>query len=657
MEKLSNKKLFAVICGALVAFGSIALIAGGALTASAAEVAQSNQIILNAGAGTFSGSKEQAVLLTKDNKLPELPVPTREGWEFVGWVDSEVVENFWGDEESENPETDDYKLLKATYGDYKNVYYQREIVPVSSLDNNCDSGWKELTFNWISVTHGDPVKTGDEVSSSTLYAMYKPQTYTVYWHFNGWLNTFNAPHRTMPGHGGYFVEYELDKFSSLEWANHTFLGWYLDPQCTEEYKFTQVGAYKINEEAVEGDLHLYAKWESSAPFDGEVRIKKSSNLTEPKLNSTITVTCAYSLGESRDMPVITKWESSEPEAVVFVSCDPSKASAVFVISSTRIFEDGNKDVTIYVTVDGERYPAAEITVGHTWGGIVSEKSPTCTQAGYTVYGCKYCNETKVVSHEADGHRLIQTEHPATCTEDAIVETSCIVCGLTETKVVENSKLGHSWSNEIIADCSGTTVISTCLLCGLTQTSFDGNAVVHDWDTHYTVDRAATCAAEGEQSIHCRKCDAKQDVSPIPQTDTHEWSNWTVEREATTTETGLKSHTCEICGKRETQEIPVITPAPEEPEVVIPDPELPEPEVPEVVTPEPEVPEEVEKAETEEAVFAKSMGATNLSSDAQTEIAGGEGSILWIFALAGIVVLLICLGTVIFVIFRLKSKIK
>ena len=618
MEKLFKKGMIVISCGAVLALGGAALCVRGGLQADASALPSANRILLDAGQGALS---ETSVELTNEGTLPALPTPVRDGWEFIGWYDGEVIENFWGDEAEENAGADDdYKLLKKAYATsgYQNVLYQGEVVPVEQLSDEGDRGWKELTFNWICMTKGNKVQEGCASEGiTTLYAMYRAERYTVHWHLNGWKNTYDAEkamHRTMPEQGGYFVNYKLDEFPSLYWENHEFLGWYLDAACTQEYTFRQVGAYQINESPAKGELHLYAKWTSLKPFDGEIYFKKLSNLVEPKLNATFSVNCSYSLGASRDMPVITQWESSEPEAVEVVSCNAATASAQFIIRDTAMFQGGNKLVTVYVWVDGTRYPVAELTIGHSWGGIVKEMAPTCTQAGYTVYGCKFCEETKRVQHAADGHRLVQTDHPATCTEDAYSEIDCIVCGLHEMQTIPDSKLGHSLQTTVIADCSGTTTITSCIRCALTETVFDADAVVHSWDSHFTTDKPATCVEEGVQSVHCISCGARGEERILPATGEHSWGEWHIDQEATDTESGSRSRVCAVCGETQEESIP------------------PVPEVKPEVEPEPALPGEEKTEESFEEVSAV-FSAEKRASAPQTE--ERQASRLWLIALAAI----------------------
>ena len=645
MKKYLKRGMILLSCGAVLALGGAVLYSRVGLQADASTLPK-QQIILDAGQGDLN---VKSVTLTQEGTLPALPVPTRTGWEFVGWFDGEVLENFWGDDEAENAgATEDYKLLKQAYAasGYQNVLYQEKVVPVEELSADGDRGWKELTFNWVCLTKGSEVHTGEATDATTLYAMYRAERYTVSWHLNGWLNTFDevkTAHRTLPEHGGYFVNYELDQFPSLHWENHEFLGWYSDPACTQEYAFHQVGAYQINESPVSGDVHLYAKWTSSVPFDGEIRFKTVGDLIEPKLNATFKVNCVYTLGASKDMPIITGWESSAAEAVVLESFDQATASATFAIRDTAIFKDGNKHITIYVTVDGERYPAAELTIGHSWGGIVKEIPPTCLKGGQTVYGCKYCNETKTVQHEASGHRFVQTDHPATCTEDAYSEIHCIVCGLHEVHVAENSKLGHSLTVETIADCFGTTTITTCTLCGLTETAFDADAIVHHWNWYPTVDRPATCVDEGVQSVHCLNCDARKEETALPATGEHTWGEWQVEREATSEESGVMSRACAVCGKTQSQELPVLTPEPE-PEEEHFNQELES----SPALAEQEKEESVASAETASAVFSATGSVSGLQKESK-----GHASRLWLLTL--ILPLLGGIGAVIFVLRRHGKK--
>ncbi|MCD7845744.1 MAG: hypothetical protein LUG57_07845, partial [Oscillospiraceae bacterium] len=111
----------------------------------------------------------------------------------------------------------------------------------------------------------------------------------------------------------------------------------------------------------------------------------------------------------------------------------------------------------------------------------------CTTAGKTVYtasvtfeGVTYTNE-QTVSIPATGHSFGEWEtvtSPA-CEDDGSERRVCTVCGCIETQGV---------------DPTG-----------------------HEWETEYTIDKAATCTTDGSQSIHCANCDAVKDSQTIPAT--------------------------------------------------------------------------------------------------------------------------------------------
>ena len=51
----------------------------------------------------YGGSlTSDTVALTSDTVLPTLPVPEKEGYDFIGWYTKEVETEYWGDENGDN---------------------------------------------------------------------------------------------------------------------------------------------------------------------------------------------------------------------------------------------------------------------------------------------------------------------------------------------------------------------------------------------------------------------------------------------------------------------------------------------------------------------------------------------------------------------------
>ena len=53
-----------------------------------------------------------------------------------------------------------------------------------------------------------------------------------------------------------------------------------------------------------------------------------------------------------------------------------------------------------------------------------------------------------------------------------------------------------------------------MVCGKTKTE-KVSALGHDWNEDFTVDKEATCEETGLKSIHCKRCDSKKDETVIP----------------------------------------------------------------------------------------------------------------------------------------------
>ena len=81
-----------------------------------------------------------------------------------------------------------------------------------------------------------------------------------------------------------------------------------------------------------------------------------------------------------------------------------------------------------------------------------------------------------------------------------------------------------------------------------------NEHVHDYSNEWTVDKEATCTEDGSKSHHCLTCDAKTDETIIPATG-HNFSQWEIVLEATETSTGLKERECSVCHYIDEEVIP------------------------------------------------------------------------------------------------------
>ena len=82
---------------------------------------------------------------------------------------------------------------------------------------------------------------------------------------------------------------------------------------------------------------------------------------------------------------------------------------------------------------------------------------------------------------------------------------------------------------------------------------DTIALGHNYETEWTVDKAATCTEEGSKSHHCTRCGNKNDVTAIAATG-HRFGEWTTTKNATCTEAGKETKTCSICETTEEREI-------------------------------------------------------------------------------------------------------
>ena len=258
-------------------------------------------------------------------------------------------------------------------------------------------------------------------------------------------------------------------------------------------------------------------------------------------------------------------------------------------------EDGNKAYWTCNTchnVFSDEHGETETTVadmaikakGHTM--IMTEaKDATCTEAGNKAYWtCNTCHKVFSDEHgetettvadmaiKAKGHTMIMTEaKDATCTEAGNkAYWTCNTChkvfsdehGETETTVADMTiqAKGHTMTKTEAKDATctedGNKEYWTCSTChkvfsdesGEIETTIEAmtiKATGHDWTPEWTVDKEASCTEEGSRSHHCKKCSEVKDRETIAKK-AHNLTK--VEAKAATcTETGNKAYwTCNTC---------------------------------------------------------------------------------------------------------------
>ena len=181
--------------------------------------------------------------------------------------------------------------------------------------------------------------------------------------------------------------------------------------------------------------------------------------------------------------------------------------------------DGKNEVKAVMTVDGNNH------VGGT--ELRNEKAATCTAEGYT--GDKYClscgekvaagTVTSKVSHELTRHEAVAATHSAA---GSIAYWSCAAC------------------SGLFSDAAGKQPITAQeTVIPATEQKADTEHWAFDGAQHWNV---------------CTDCGAQMNAAA------HTFGNWTTQKEATASATGIKARACTICGYREQAEIPVLTAA-------------------------------------------------------------------------------------------------
>ena len=202
-------------------------------------------------------------------------------------------------------------------------------------------------------------------------------------------------------------------------------------------------------------------------------------------------------------------------------------------------------------------PASE----HKYGDWKVTTEATCTETGSRTKTCSVCGDVVTEAIPALGHdweKEFTVDKAASCTEKGEKSIHCTRCDVRD-QVTEIPALEHKygdWKVTTEATCEEAgSHTKTCSVCSDVVTEAIP-ALGHDWKKEFTVDKAASCTEKGEKSIHCTRCDVRDQVTEIPALE-HKYGDWKVTTEATCEEAGSRTKTCSVCGDVVTEAIPAL----------------------------------------------------------------------------------------------------
>lgn len=224
-------------------------------------------------------------------------------------------------------------------------------------------------------------------------------------------------------------------------------------------------------------------------------------------------------------------------------------------------EDGSKTIfTFYVDRLSEISTTGKVKLGALKLTNPSENIKFSTNGEITTLDAKL-NATKVTGAELAlvdhvWNSEFTVDKAATCTTEGEKSIHCTTCS-TRKKITVIPKSEHKYGDWKVTEATCEEAGSrtkTCSVCGDVVTEAIP-ALGHDWEKEFTVDKAASCTEKGEKSIHCTRCDVRDQVTEIPASE-HKYGEWTVS-EATCTEAGSRTKTCSVCGDVVTEAIPAL----------------------------------------------------------------------------------------------------
>lgn len=354
--------------------------------------------------------------------------------------------------------------------------------------------------------------------------------------------------------------------TGAEYSDVTFT-WYKD-SVTEENKLTEAPTDA-------GDYYVVASIPQSTNYNASSRESEKITIsrTTPKYTTPTDVKaiCGNMLSKV-ELPEGFSWtdtdvalEAGDLEAGAQVT----KKAKYVPTDITNYKEVTDIEISIQVTHDlsatqleGNEGAEKHISKCSACGNSFNETAcsggtATCTDRAV----CSVCNKP-YGTVDADNHSFTKyvSEHDATCVVNGHETATCDYgCGKKNTKIEENSSLGHSYIETFnwTADGLACTVTFTCDREGCTEDT-EGHSASYDCTVTSNVKIPATCTAKGTTTYTAaytyngKTYTDTKDVEDIAKVD-HTFGEWVVTKQATEDEKGEKEKSCS-CGYKITAEI-------------------------------------------------------------------------------------------------------
>ena len=186
--------------------------------------------------------------------------------------------------------------------------------------------------------------------------------------------------------------------------------------------------------------------------------------------------------------------------------------------------------------------------------------PKCETDGLKQYRCGLCGEfvkSEVITKLNHSFTKYEKTADATCTENAKETATCDRegCGKTNTRDIENTKLGHNfldenykYNNDAKCGIDGTET-AKCTRCDATDTrTAVGTALEHNF-INYKETTPATCLKNAEETATCENGCGTTHTREVPGSALGHTAKDFNHNEGTETccELGTKTGVCERCG--------------------------------------------------------------------------------------------------------------